>query len=152
MEPFSLHAADRHVGLELGVTGWMPVDQDRIDEFARCTGDDQWIHVDPERAGRESPWGTTVAHGYLTLALLAPSAFEVFIRPAGAGRAFNYGLDKVRFISPVKSGDRVRTRIRLLGVQVKADGQRLLTTENTVEIEGSDKPALVAQALMLVAP
>jgi acyl dehydratase len=152
METFKLSAAERHIGQELGVTGWMPVDQARIDQFAHCTGDDQWIHVDRERAGRESPWGTTVAHGYLTLALLAPSAFEVFVRPAGVARAFNYGLDKVRFLAPVKSGDRVRTRIRLLGVQVKAEGQRLLTTENTVEIEGSDKPALVAQALVLLAP
>lgn len=149
---FTLAAADRHIGRELGVTGWIPVEQSRIDEFARCTGDDQWIQVDRERAASESPWGTTVAHGYLTLALLAPSAFEVFIRPAGIARAFNYGLDKVRFLAPVKSGDRVRTRIRLLGVEAKADGQRLLTTENTVEIEGSDKPALVAQALVLLAP
>jgi len=151
-DTFSLANAATFIGRELGVTGWTAIEQSRVDEFARCTGDDQWIHVDAERASRESPWGTTVAHGYLTLALLAPGAFEVFIRPVGASRAFNYGLEKVRFLAPVKCGSRVRTRIRLLGVQTKAEGQLLLTTENTVEIEGSDKPALVAQTLLLLAP
>jgi acyl dehydratase len=152
MDAFSLATAERHVGRELGVTGWMPVDQARIDEFARCTGDDQWIHVDAERAGRESPWGTTVAHGYLTLALLAPSAFEIYLRPAGISRAFNYGLEKARFLAPVKRGDRVRTRIALAGAAAKAAGTWLLTTDNTVEIEGRDKPALVARTLLLVEP
>jgi acyl dehydratase len=152
MTTFTLDAAERHIGQDLGVTEWIEIDQTLIDDFARCTGDDQWIHVDANRAARESPWGTTVAHGFFTLSLLAPGAFEVYLQPAGISRAFNYGLDKVRFLSPVRCGDRVRTRIRLVGVQVKAEGQRLLTTENTVEIEGSEKPALVAQALLLVAP
>jgi len=151
-DTFDLANASGFIGRELGVTGWTAIEQPRVDEFARCTGDDQWIHVDAERASHESPWGTTVAHGYLTLALIAPSAFEVYIRPAGASRAINYGLEKVRFLAPVKCGSRVRTRIRLLGVQTKAEGQLLLTTENTVEIEGSDTPALVAQALLLLAP
>ena len=139
------------VGTELGTSEWMSVGQDRIDEFARCTGDDQWIHVDAERAERESPYGTTVAHGYLTLATLAQSAFEVYIKPAGITQAFNYGLDRVRFVAPVKSGSRIRTRIKLLGAEPKGGGRVLITTENTVEIEGTDKPALVAHALVMLA-
>jgi acyl dehydratase len=139
------------IGDEIGTSEWMTVGQDRIDEFARCTGDDQWIHVDVERAQRESPYGTTVAHGYLTLATLAHSAFEVFIKPAGITQAFNYGLDRVRFVAPVMSGSRIRTRIKLLGAEPKEGGRLLITTENTVEIEGSTKPALVAHALVMLA-
>jgi acyl dehydratase len=139
------------VGNELGTSEWVTVGQDRIDEFARCTGDDQWIHVDAERAERESPYGTTVAHGYLTLATLAPSAFEVYIKPTGITQAFNYGLDRVRFVAPVKSGSRIRTRIKLLAAEPKEGGRVLITTENTVEIEGSAKPALVAHALVMLA-
>ncbi|HEV8314096.1 MAG TPA: MaoC family dehydratase [Burkholderiaceae bacterium] len=141
----------RHVGQELGVSEWMLIDQARVDTFARCTGDDQWIHVDPDRAERESPYGATVAHGYLTLATLAASAFEVYVKPAGIRQAFNYGLNRVRFVSAVKCGSRIRTRIRLLQAEGKGEGRLLLTTENTVEIEGSEAPALVAQALVLLA-
>jgi acyl dehydratase len=150
-QEFTLPTADLHVGRELGVSDWMLIDQPRIDGFAQCTGDDQWIHVDADRAQRESPYGTTIAHGYLTLATLASSAFDVYIRPAGITQAFNYGLDRVRFIAPVKSGSRVRTRIKLLAAERKDGGRLLLTTENTVEIEGSAKPALVAHALVMVA-
>jgi acyl dehydratase len=148
---FSLSTVDLHVGHELGVSDWMLIDQPRIDGFARCTGDDQWIHVDTTRARRESPYGTTIAHGYLTLATLAAGAFEVYIRPAGITQAFNYGLDRVRFIAPVKAGARIRTRIKLLSAERKDGGRLLLTTENTVEIEGSHKPALVADVLVMVA-
>ncbi|HEX6705681.1 MAG TPA: MaoC family dehydratase [Albitalea sp.] len=147
----NLSTIDLHVGRELGVSGWMLVDQQRIDGFAQCTGDDQWIHVDAERARRESPFGSTIAHGYLTLATLATSAFEVYIKAAGIAQAVNYGLDKVRFIAPVKAGARIRTRIRLIEAQRKADNRVLITTENTVEIEGHAKPALVAHALLLLA-
>ena len=107
------------VGQELGVSDWLTVDQSRIDQFAECTGDRQWIHVDVERARRESPFGGPVAHGYLTLSLLAPTALEIIIRPAGITQAFNYGLERVRFISPVKVGSRVRNRIKLLAVEEK---------------------------------
>jgi acyl dehydratase len=148
---FNLNDLQAYVGQELGVSDWLTVDQSRIDQFAECTGDHQWIHVDVERAKRESPFGGPVAHGYLTLSLLAPTALEIFIRPAGITQAFNYGLDRVRFISPVKVGARVRNRIKLLSAEPKGDSRVLLSTENTIEIEGEDKPALTAVALAMIA-
>lgn len=140
------------VGHELGVSGWMTVDQSRIDQFAECTGDHQWIHVDVARANRESPFGGPVAHGYLTLSLIAPLAMEIGIVPKDAAAGFNYGLDKVRFLAPVKAGERVRLRVFLLGVEPKDGGGLVIKTRNTLEIEGSDKPALVAEALALLIP
>ena len=148
-ERFNLSNIDAFVGRELGVSQWTTLDQRRIDEFADCTGDRQWIHVDVERARRESPLGTTIAHGYLTLAMIAQSTFEVLIEPAGITQALNYGLERVRFIAPVKSGARVRNRIKLVAAEPKGDGRFLLTTENTIEIENEAKPALVAHALVL---
>jgi acyl dehydratase len=147
---FSLENLSEFIGRELGVSDWLTIDQARIDQFAQCTGDDQWIHVDLERSRRESPFGGPIAHGYLTLSLLAPTAFEVFIKPAGIAQAFNYGLDRVRFISPVKPGSRVRNRIKLLSAEEKGGSRILLSTENTLEIEGEDKPALTATALAMV--
>ncbi len=137
-------------GKELGTSDWVTIDQQRINEFAKCTGDHQWIHVDIERAKKESPFGTTIAHGYLTASMLAQFAFEVFIRPAGITQALNYGSDKVRFISPVKSGQRIRDRIVLTAVEDKGHGRQLVTTEHTVEIEGESKPALIATVLVMV--
>jgi acyl dehydratase len=125
------------------------MDQQRIDQFAERTEDHQWIHTDIERAKRDSPLGATIAHGYLTLAMLAPSTFEVVIKPAGISQALNYGLDRVRFIAPVKAGSRVRNRVKLLAAQARGDGRMLLTTENTIEIEGEPKPALIATALVM---
>ena len=148
---FNLDNPQACVGQELGVSDWLTIDQSRIDQFAECTGDHQWIHVDVERAQRESPFGGPVAHGYLTLSLLAPTALEVFIRPAGITQAFNYGLDRVRFISPVKVGARVRNRIKLLSAEEKGGSRILLSTDNTIEIEGEDKPALTAVALAMIA-
>jgi acyl dehydratase len=148
-ERFNLSNVDAFVGRELGVSQWTTLDQRRIDEFADCTGDRQWIHVDVERARRESPLGTTIAHGYLTLAMIAQSTFEVLIEPAGITQALNYGLERVRFIAPVKSGARVRNRIKLLAGEPKGDGRFLLTTENTIEIEHEPKPALIAQVLVM---
>jgi acyl dehydratase len=148
-ERFSLSNIGAFVGRELGVSQWTTLDQRRIDEFADCTGDRQWIHVDVERARRESPLGTTIAHGYLTLAMIAQSTFEVLIEPAGIAQALNYGLERVRFIAPVKSGARVRNRIKLLAGEPKGDGRFLLTTENTIEIEHEPKPALIAQVLVM---
>jgi acyl dehydratase len=148
---FDLDNLQACVGRELGVSDWLTIDQSRIDQFAECTGDHQWIHVDVERARRESPFGGPVAHGYLTLSLLAPSALEVFIRPAGITQAFNYGLDRVRFISPVRVGARVRNRIKLLSAEEKGGSRVLLSTDNTIEIEGEDKPALTAVALAMIA-
>jgi acyl dehydratase len=150
-EGFSLIKATDFIGKELGVSDWVTMGQDRTDQFAECTGDHQWIHVDPERARRESPFGTTVAHGYLTLAMLAPSFLEVVAKPARISQAVNYGLDRVRFIAPVRSGSRIRNRIKLLAAEKKGDGRVLLTTKNTIEIEGEGKPALIASALVMAA-
>jgi len=137
------------VGRELGVSEWQTVDQQRIDQFAACTGDHQWIHVDVERARQESPLGGTIAHGYLTLSLIARSIHDLVVRPLGVTQALNYGLERTRFIAPVKSGARVRVRIRLVSADDKGHGRTLLCTENTVEIEGESKPALIAGALVM---
>ena len=146
IEKFSLANSKAFVGRELGVSGWVTIDQQRIDQFAKCTENHQWIHVDVDRAKRDRPLGTTIAHGYLTL---APSTFEVVVKPVGISQALNYGLDRVRFITPVKAGSRVRNRIKLLAAENKGEGRMLLTTENTLEIEGENKPALIANALVM---
>jgi acyl dehydratase len=146
---FTLSDLPRFVGKELGVSSWVTVDQSRIDQFAECSGDRQWIHVDVERAKRESPYRAPIAHGYLTLSLVAPLQMEIGAVPADAGAAFNYGLDKVRFLAPVKAGARVRLRVALIDVEKKGGGV-VLKTSNTLEIEGSDKPALIAESLALI--
>ena len=140
------------VGSELGVSDWMVVGQERINEFAECTGDRQWIHVDVERAKRESPFGGPVAHGYFTLSLIGPLSLDVGVVPSDAAAGFNYGLDKVRFLAPVPAGGRVRLRVVLDNVEERNDGQLLVKTRNTIEIENSDKPALIAEALALLVP
>jgi acyl dehydratase len=148
---FTLSDLPRYVGKELGVSNWVTVDQARIDQFAECSGDRQWIHVDVARAKRESPYRAPIAHGYLTLALVAPLQMEIGAVPADSAAAFNYGLDKVRFLAPVKAGDRVRLRVVLVNVEQKGGGV-VLKTSNTLEIEGSDKPALIAESLALITP
>lgn len=137
------------VGKELGVSDWKLIDQHRIDAFAECTDDHQWIHVDVDRAERESPYKATVGHGYLLLSMLAPTTFEVLVKPAGIKAALNYGLDRVRFVTPVKAGSRVRNRIKLVAAEDKGGGRMLITTENTLEIEGETKPALIANSLAM---
>lgn len=137
------------IGQEVGVSNWERIEQQRIDDFADNTGDRQWIHVDPELAARESPYGTTVAHGYLLLSLLAPTTLDVLIKPTGILTTLNYGIDRVRFIAPVKAGSRVRNHIKLVAAEDKGNGRTLITTENALEIEGEAKPALIAQALWL---
>ena len=139
-----------HLGEVLGQSSWISVDQQRINEFAQCTGDHQWIHVDAARAARESPLRGTIAHGFLTLSLLAPSVFEVLADRVQIRQAVNYGLEKVRFLAPVRAGTRVRNHLKLVAVESKGDARTLLTIENTVEIEGEDKPALIAVALVLL--
>ena len=138
------------LGLQIGISEWETLAQPRIDRFAECTGDHQWIHVDVERARAESPLRSTIAHGYLVLSLIAPATFEIVTRPLGVKQALNYGLDKVRFLSPVKAGSRVRNRIKLLSIDDKGEGRVLITTENTIEIEGEGRPALIASALVLI--
>jgi len=138
------------IGKELGVSEWVTVDQDRINQFADCTGDHQWIHVDTERAKRESPLRTTIAHGYLSLSMVAALAIEIGAIPEGTQAAFNYGLDRVRFLSPVKTGSRVRLRTKLVSIDDKGPGQFLMKAENTIEIEGEQKPALIAETLAML--
>jgi acyl dehydratase len=151
MPAYTLDTVYDFVGQELGVSGWTTVDQPMIDAFAEVTGDRQWIHVDRERAARESPHGTTIAHGYLTLALLPALRAEVGVTPAGMGQAINYGLDRVRFLAPVRAGARVRARVTLQSAESKGKGV-LLRTLNTVEIEGEEKPAVLAETLTLLLP
>jgi acyl dehydratase len=126
------------------------VDQSRINAFAQCTGDHQWIHVNVERAQKESPFGGPIAHGYLTLSLLAEMGTAVGMVPLDAVAAFNYGLDKVRFISPVKAGARVRNSAVLVDVIDQSNSRKLIKVVNTVEIEGEAKPALIAETLVLL--
>jgi acyl dehydratase len=138
------------VGQEIGLSDWLLVDQEKIDQFAHCTGDHQWIHVDAERARRESPFRTTIAHGYLSLSLVASLAIDLGAIPENTQAAFNYGLDKVRFLAAVKSGSRVRLRTTLVSVEDKGPGQYLVKNENTLEIEGEEKPALIAETLAML--
>lgn len=138
------------VGQELGVSSWITVDQGRINEFAHCTEDHQWIHVDVERATRESPAGGPIAHGYLTLSLLAPASFEILAPRVAAKQFMNYGLDKLRFLAPVRAGKRIRNHLKVLSLEDRGNGRWLLSLENSVEIEGVDKPALVATALVML--
>ncbi|MCU0896579.1 MAG: MaoC family dehydratase [Burkholderiales bacterium] len=140
------------VGKELGVSQWLVVDQRRIDEFADCTGDRNWIHVDVERAKRESPFGGPIAHGYLSLSLLAALAMEIGAIPPDAATAINYGIEKARFMSPVKAGARVRNRLSLASAEPQKGGMLLLRLRNTLEIDGETKPALVAETLALIVP
>jgi acyl dehydratase len=137
-------------GQELGLSRWVVVDQAMIQQFADCTGDHQWIHVDPERARRQSPVRKTIAHGYLTLSLLAALGQEIGALPENTQAAINYGLDKVRFLAPVISGARVRLRTAMISIEVKGPGQYLMKALNTVEIEGEEKPALIAETLVML--
>jgi len=138
------------VGRELGVSQWIEVDQKRIDAFAACTGDHQWIHVDVERAQRESPFGGTIAHGYLTLSLAAALAMDMGLVPSDAKAGLNYGLEKVRFIAPVRAGARVRNRVVLVSAEDKGNGRVLITAQNTLQVQGDEKPALVAEILAML--
>jgi acyl dehydratase len=147
---YSLSTVGNFVGRELGTSEWVAVGQERIDQFAACTGDRQWIHVDVERARRESPFGGPIAHGYLTLALVAPAAMAIGLIPPDAATGLNYGLDKVRFIAPVKAGARVRNRVSLVSAERQNGGRMLLKAQCTVEIEGEAKPALVAEILCML--
>ncbi|MEA3510635.1 MAG: MaoC family dehydratase [Actinomycetota bacterium] len=139
--------ADR-VGEETGVSDWLEIDQSRINLFADATMDHQFIHVDPAAAA-QTPFGSTIAHGFLTLSLTTPMMMETMVAPDRMLMAVNYGTDKLRFIEPVKVGSRIRARTRLVDVAEKGPGRWLLKNEVTVEIEGVDRPALIVEALTL---
>lgn len=145
----SLDEICARVGQEIGLSSWLAVDQDRIDLFAEATEDRQFIHTDPAAAA-QTPFGGTIAHGFLSLSLLSRMGAEVLLAPEGVRMALNYGLDRVRFLAPVRSGKRVRGRFTLDSVEERAPGQWLFRYQVTVEIEGEEKPALTAAWLGLI--
>jgi acyl dehydratase len=148
MPEITLDAYRAMVGQEVGVSRWLDVPQERIDAFADVTDDHQFIHVDPERA-KATPFGGTVAHGFLTLSLLAPMAFDAQPTLAGTVMVVNYGLDRVRLIAPVRAGSRIRGRFVLTEVVDRGPKEIMAKTQATVEIEGGEKPAPVADMLGL---
>jgi acyl dehydratase len=145
----SLDEIRTRVGQEVGVSDWFTVDQERIHAFAEATEDRQFIHIEPDVAA-QTPFGGTIAHGFLSLSLLSRMGAEAMLLPEGLKMAVNYGLDRVRFLAPVRSGKRIRGRFTLDSVEEKAPGQWLLRHTVTVEIEGEDKPALTAVWLGLM--
>ncbi|HML08465.1 MAG TPA: MaoC family dehydratase [Xanthobacteraceae bacterium] len=150
MPAYNMTTVPEFVGRELGTSDWVTVDQARINQFAVCTGDHQWIHVDVDRARRESPFGGPIAHGYLSLSLVAAMVMELGVIPPDAATGLNYGLDKVRFIAPVRAGARVRTRATLISTERQNGGRTLLKLQCTLEIEGEAKPALIAEVLCML--
>ena len=136
-----------YVGKEIGTSEWFEVDQERINQFADTTLDHQFIHVDPEKA---TPlFGSTIAHGFLSLSLIPHLTSQAVLAPENLKHVFNYGLDKVRFINPVNVGSKVRTLSKVVSVDDKGDGRYLMKTEITMEIDGGDKPAFVAESLSM---
>ncbi len=149
-DTISLQDLGKLVGHDIGVSPWIALDQARIDAFAACTEDHQWIHVDAARAAKDAPFGGTIAHGYLTLSLISVSAEGLLMSRLAVRQILNYGLDKVRFLAPVRAGKRVRNRIKLLALEDKGGGRHLLTMECTFEIEGEVRPALLAISLAML--
>jgi acyl dehydratase len=138
-----------HIGTELGPSEWLTVTQEMIDKFAEATGDHQWIHVDVERAKRELPGGKTIAHGYLTLSLL-PRLAPTLMSVAKRRRGVNYGSNKIRFITPVPAGSRIRLRQKLLKAEPAEDNGIRITSQMTMDVEGSERPAMVAETISVV--
>jgi len=148
--PISLEAYQKMVGQEVGVSSWHVVDQKRIDVYADVIEDHQFIHVDPARARTETAFGTTIAHGFLTMSLMSIMSYEVMPVIEGTTMGVNYGFDKLRFISPVRSGSRVRGRFTLAEAKLRKPKELQSLTHVTVEIEGEEKPALVADWIGLI--
>lgn len=149
MNRLKLKTLESKLGAEIGLSDWFEITQERINAFAECTEDRQWIHVDEEKAAR-SPLGATVAHGYLLLSMLPYFSFKNEIFSARFKMAVNYGLNRVRFISPVNPGSYIRSRSVLKEITKKGFRKVLITVENTLEIKGDEKPALVAETLALI--
>jgi acyl dehydratase len=139
----------KYVGQEIGVSDWVDVSQERIDQFAEATGDHQWIHVDVERAKKDMPGGKTIAHGFLTLSLI-PMLNHQITHINNVRNGINYGCNKVRFTSPVQAGTRVRARAKLLAADPMTGGGMRLTNQMTIEIEGQERPACVAETMSIV--
>jgi len=143
-------AARALIGTETGISQWHTISQQQVDQFAETTGDFQFIHLDAERAKTETPFGGTIAHGYLTLSMLSMLGAEAgSVRLENTRITINYGLDKVRFLNPVRVGSRIRAKFVLLSIEEKNPGQFLMKNQATVEIEGQDKPAMIAESLSL---
>ncbi len=138
---------EKSVGKEVGVSRWFLIDQKRIATFAENTEDMYFIHTDPARAAKETPFGGTIAHGFLTLSMMSAMAYDALPDIEGRVMGMNYGLNKIRFLSPVPAGSRIRGRFVLSDVQRKSDREIVITHQVTVEIEGKDKPALAAEWL-----
>lgn len=145
----SVDALQSWIGQEIGTSEWITIDQERINLFADATDDHQWIHVDVERAERESPFGAPVAHGFLTLSLL-PRLTREIMQIEGVATKVNYGLDKVRFVAAVTAGSRLRARQTLNSVERHGEGRYMLRNTVTIEIKDSDKPACIAESLSLI--
>jgi acyl dehydratase len=143
----SLEEMRERVGSELGVTAWFNVDQALMDGFGAATQDPDWMHIDPQRAAAEGPYGGTIAFGFWTLAMLTRFSHEVGMWPSDVAYGLNYGLERVRWVHPVKVGSRIRMRCELLGLEDRGEGRFLVRTHNVVEIEGVERPALVAEWL-----
>ncbi len=148
-ESYTVANIEEHVGRTFGPSTPVTVDQDRIQGFADVTGDQQWIHVDVERATKHSPFGGPIAHGYLTLSLLAAAQMDLGIVPEGSKGVMNYGLDKVRFLAPVPSGADVEVSAVLSGVEHKDGGRILIRSTVTAQVVGADSPALIAESLAM---
>ena len=147
---YSTRTLKDYVGHDFGVSDPIKVDQVRINTFADVTGDHQWIHVDVERAKKHSPFGGPVAHGFLTLSLMAAAVASAGVVPADAQGVINYGLDKIRFITPVPAGVTITATFKLAGVEDKGDKRQLIRVETAVNVEGSGKPAIVGEVLAMV--
>ncbi len=145
----ALATSEKLVGTEVGVSNWITVDQKMIDDFAKTTHDEQWIHVDPERAARETPFGGTIAHGFLTLSLASRFAYDCFSLMPGQVMGINYGMNKLRFLKPVVAGSRLRGRFTLQKVTAKSATQLLRENLLSIEIEGEETPALIAEWLSM---
>ena len=148
-EAISLEQFKSYIGKEIGLSEWIEIKQERINAFAECTEDRQWIHTDPELA-KNGPYGKTVAHGYLVMSLLPFFNYQNRVFPAGAKMALNYGLNRLRFMNPVPVGSKIRNHCVLKAVVDKGPGKILVTFENTIEIDGQKKPAAVAESLAMV--
>lgn len=145
----ALEATEKLIGTEVGVSDWITIDQDMINQFAETTHDTQWIHTDPARAAAETPFGGSIAHGFLTLSLASKFAYDCFPEMPGQVMGINYGMNKVRFLNPVRAGARVRGRFTLQKVEARKGGQLMRENLLTVEIDGEETPALIAEWLGL---
>ena len=143
----SLQSLKDYVGREIATTGWLPVTQERILQFAIATGDRQWIHVDPERAGRESPYGSTITHGFLTVSLMSHFIREAIQLPVEVRQTINYGLNRVRFPAPVRASEKIRARVHLQSCRELADSVEAVF-EITIEMESAEKPCCVAEWIL----